>query len=239
MKKIFIFPLMIAMGQYSHAQIVSADMGDEFKEMAKFSSRQTGFEGIQTYSSGIVNGSQFFSPSWSTGSVTTLSGETIGKNYFFLFDKVRQLLFMKWKDSAVVLLVDGDQIRSFMLNTDREHYFVPTSDYDSSIKGRFFEVLANQDNGYTLLKFIKTKFVKADERDIEKQRLGDIYDAFLDETSYFLSYRKAVPEQILLKEKNIKKVLVRAKPKVDAFFSTHTGLVDETLVTDLVLFLNQ
>src|ERR1700722_2618567 len=157
MKGKCLFFVLLSLSQKGFSQLENSAMADEFKEVSKFGIRQTGFEGIQTYNSGIVNGSQFFSPSWSAGTVTTTANETFGKGYSFLFDKVRQELFMKWKDSPVILLADKSQINSFTLHTDKDHCFVASGIYDPSKKGDFFEVLAKSDTGWTLLKQIKTK----------------------------------------------------------------------------------
>jgi hypothetical protein len=222
----------------TYAQIVTDDMGDEFKEMSKFGSRATGFEGFQTYHSTNVEGSQFFSAGWSTGTVTTLSNEHFGKNYFFLYDKVRQELFMKFKDSPVVLLADKKMIAAFTLNTDRTHNFVAAGQYDPSNKGNFFEVLVESDSGYSLFKSIKSKFVKADERDMEKQKLGDIYDSFVDEITYYI-IKDGEVKAFALRKNSILKSLPSMRDKVSAYFSQHEDHpLDETFLIGLTEHLN-
>ena len=239
MKGKCLFFVLLGLSQKGFSQAENLAISDEFKDVSKFGVRQTGFEGIQTYNSGIVNGSQFFSPSWSGGTVTTTRNETFGKGYSFLFDKVRQELFMKYKDSSVILLADKSQISSFTLHTDKDHSFVASASYDPSKKGDFFEVLAKSDTGWTLLKLIRTKFVKGDERDIEKQRLGEIYDSFEDAVTYYLSYKKGLPHQIPLKEKPLLKVLDRDKTKAGIYLAAHKqDRIDEAFMRNLVEFIN-
>jgi hypothetical protein len=226
--------------QKTFSQVENSAMADEFKELSRFGTKQTGFEGIQTYNSGIVSGSQFYSPSWSVGTVTTTANETFGKGYFFLFDKVRQELFMKSKDSSVILLVYKNQIKSFILNTDRAHFFVASALYNSPEQGVFFEVLTKSDEGFTLLKLTKTKFVKGDERDIEKQSLGEIYDSFDDAVTYYFSDNSGMLQLIGLTEKSIKRALGQKNNKASIYFAAHNKEhIDEEFLKTLFEFINQ
>ncbi len=69
---IFIF---YTLSNLLHAQITSPGMRAEFKQITGYGSRQSGFEGIQTYNSGNVIGSQFFYDDWAQGLVTTTNNE--------------------------------------------------------------------------------------------------------------------------------------------------------------------
>jgi hypothetical protein len=239
MRNAILLSVSLAYCAVASAQIVADDMNDEFKEISKYGSRQSGFEGFQTYHSGHVEGNQFFNPTWSTGSVTTISNEQFGKNYMFLYDKVRQELFLKWKDSSFVLLADKNMITGFTLNTDRTHSFVAAGAYDPANKGNFFEVLLKSDKGYSLYKLTKTKFVKADERDMEKQKLGDIYDTFVDEITYYLVKDSVVKTLALRKNSVLKALPPPLKDKVSTFFNQHSGgPLDEELLIGAIEFLN-
>src|SRR5487761_2008614 len=100
MKIIPLLTLSLLAGIPGFSQIENAQMGAEFKEVATNAGRQ--IQGIQTYSSGKVKGCQFFYPTWTSGSITTKNNQVISKNYTFLYDKVRQDVFIKWKDSSVI-----------------------------------------------------------------------------------------------------------------------------------------
>jgi hypothetical protein len=238
MKSIIIISASLLLFSSAYSQVENAEMGADFKEISKFGSRASGFEGFNTYHSGNVEGSQFYFPNWSAGAVITLTNEKIGKNFLFLYDKVRQELFIKMKDSSTVLLADKTQISSFILNTDGTHTFVPSATYDPSHPGNFFEVLVKSEKGYTLLKFVKTKFVKADERDIEKQRLGEVNDSFQDQITYYI-YNNATLQPVALRERNIEKALAPVKDKVSGYFSQHSyQTLDQSLLINLVESLN-
>src|ERR1700738_1136893 len=96
-KYLFIIYVISSMPVVNGQEITSIGMKDEFNSISKFTTAQSGFVGIQTYSSGEVRGSQFFYPTWAPGSINT--GYKINSDkYLFLFDKVRQEVFIKVKD---------------------------------------------------------------------------------------------------------------------------------------------
>jgi hypothetical protein len=220
----------------TYSQISSVGMKSEFKEIASMGRIQSG-EGFQTYNSGNVKGSQFFNETWSTGSVTGTNKVVISNNYLFLYDKVRQELFIKPNDSNLIVLVDKNQILSFTINTDRAHVFYKSSLYDPSQSGNFIEVLVQNDR-YSLLKIIKTDFVKANKNDIEKVKQGEFNDEFVDHLNYYIFSNNKI-EKINLSEYGIRKVMKMEKTKVDDFFSLHQNdEVDESLLINLINTLN-
>jgi len=237
MKSILIISASFLLFSSAYAQVENAEMGADFKEISKFGSRASGFEGFNTYHSGTVEGSQFYFPNWSAGAVFTLTNEKIGKNFLFLYDKVRQELFIKMKDSSTVLLADKTQISSFILSTNGTHTFVPSATYDPSHAGNFFEMLVKNERGYTLLKLVKAKFVKADERDMEKQRLGEIYDSFQDQITYYI-YNNGALQPVTFKERSILKALAPVKDKASGYLNQHSGTVDEPYLISLIEFVN-
>ena len=226
MRKIFliitlVFLAPLAFGQYSP----TTSMQDDFKQMSGYSKRSS-YGSFQSYSSGEVKGSQFFYPTWAKGSVTTINNEVIFKNYMFLFDRVRHELFIVYKpddnDPKEVLQGDKPQIRSFSINTDREHVFVPGRIYATENPGDFYEVLEKNDSAYTLLKYVKTRLVKFDKSDIEKVKRGDMYDEFVDNTTYYIVYRSAKPVKISFREKSIISALPLSKKTViENYFNDH------------------
>lgn len=239
-KYLFIIYVISSMSAVNGQEIPSIGMKDEFNIISKFTRTQSGFEGIQTYSSGEVRGSQFFYPTWAPGSINT--GYKISSDkYLFLFDKVRQQVFIKVKDSNLVLLADRNQIISFTLNTDRQHVFVAAANYAPDKKDQFYEVLAINESGYTLLKQVKTKFAKADTRDMEKMKMGDMSDEFKDEISYFVSYKNGLVQKVDLREKSIKKAYGSSSKNVlEEYFKTHSDAsIDEQFLIDFTHAVNK
>jgi hypothetical protein len=215
MKIISFFTGLLLISSATFSQVESAQIGAEFKEVAK----STGLNGIESYSTGEVKGSQFFYPTWTSGTVTTVHNEVIGKDYSFLYDIVRQQLFIKWKDSSAILLAEKDQTKGFTLNTDKVHTFISASLYNPSDKDDFYEVLSGSTQGYSLLKLTKAKFVKADQTDIMKMKDGENYDEFVNEVTYYISYNGGIPQPITFKAKSIEKAFPALKQKVEAYYN--------------------
>jgi len=217
----------------SSAQVSSVGIRNEFNSITHYGSRQTGFEGLQTYSSHNVNGSQFFNENWSTGSITSQSKEVFSEGYLFLYDKVRQQLFVKQKDSDLVVLIDKNQISSFTINTDKPHLFLPASVFDANDKNDFFEVLVQTDN-YTLFKLIKATFEKANPNDMEKVRQGIFEDAFVDHITYYIYHNNKL-QKIALNENSIRRAFKDQQSVVDDFFGAHENdEITENLLINLI-----
>jgi hypothetical protein len=235
MKKIIFVPVLLFLSTAIFSQVESAQIAGEFKQVLS----NGGTNGIQTYSTGEVKGSQFFVPNWTTGSVTTKNNQVISKNYLFLYDKVRQQLFIKPADSSVILTADKDQVSGFTLDGDQVYNFVAASTYDPSDNTNFFEALTSNSKGYSLLKLIKANFVKADQTDILRMRDGDIYDKFVDDISYYISFNNGLPKKITFKKKDIEKAFPELKSKITGYFDQHGNQsVNESFVTNLVKSFN-
>jgi hypothetical protein len=237
MRKIILFFICSCITAQTQAQVTSAGMGTEFKEISGFGRTQSGFEGLQTYKSGSVIGSQFFNDSWTSGSVTGSNRETISINYLFLYDKVRQDLYIRPKDTNLIILADKNQVVSFVINTDKPHLFNNASIYDPNQKGNFFEMLVENDN-YTFLKLTQATFKKADPNDMEKVKNGEFQDEFVDHVTYYL-YHNNKAEKIKLNEPALRKAFKEQQAKVDDFFSTNSNSeVNEQLAINLVNTIN-
>lgn len=246
MKTSLFFCSLIFLISTVNAQFIpTPSMQSDFKEIAKFSGRQNGYEAVQTYSSGNIKGSQFFFQGFTDGSVTTTNNEVLKGIYQFLFDKVRQEFFIISKsdkrDPPEVLLAEKSQVKSFTLLTDRDHLFVPARTYDPANTVDFYEVLEKDDSGYTLLKSIKTTFVKFDNRDIEKIKRGDFYDEFVDKITYYISYKSSKPQSISLKKRNMINAFPEAKKAaVQSFQEDHSqDDVNEQYLINLVQAVNK
>ena len=246
MKKIIIIIGLALITPFAFSQTNTEVMKGDFKLASANLGRTTGYGTFQSYSSGDVKGSQFFYPTWANGSVTTTNNEVISNNYKFLFDKVRHELFIIYKpgkeDPKEVLQAEKSQLKSFSINTDKDHVFAPGRVYGTENPTDFYEVLSKNDSGYTLLKYIKTSFVKFDTRDIEKVKRGDMYDEFVDKTTYYVAYKTANPQKIgANKEKSVVGAFPTSKKAVvENYFNNHSQQdVNDDFLTKLVETVNQ
>jgi hypothetical protein len=221
-----------------------ASISQDFKQLSSETGRQqSGFENLQSYKSGI-KGNQFFYPGWTAGSVTTNDNKTIdSRDYVYLFDKVRQVLFITGSKTQVktqdnVLTADPDKLKAFTLVTDKPHYFIKASVYDSGLKNDFFEVLIESDN-YSLLKLTTTTLQKADEHDMLAMKNGNFSDEFVDNIVYYI-YHNSKLEKVNLKEYSLRKTLKEEKTKVDNYLNMHQNdEMTEDLLIDLINYLNK
>ena len=213
-------------------------MSVDFKTIAGLGRMQT-TDAFQSYKTGTVTGTQFYNTTWTEGTVTTTGNETIS-NYLLLYDKVRQELFIRPKDSNLIIQADKSQVKAFSLAMDKPHQFVPAAIYDNTIASNFFEVLvpATPGKAYALFKLTKTTFEKADYADMLKVKNGEVTDAFVDNVSYYLLHNGALIK-VQLKEKALRKAFADDTKKVDAFFTLHDGEnFNEGLLIKLVETLN-
>lgn len=230
---------------FGNAQNNNASISEEFKQLASESIPKpgtAGYENLTTFKDNMVSGDQFFYPGWVKGSVTATDNKTIASdNYLFLFDKVRQTLFIKYNtvnaSNNNVLTADPDKLKAFTLITDKPHIFIKASDYDSSIKNDFLELLV-QGTNYTLFKLNKASFEKADEHDMLAMKNGNFSDAFVDHTTYYIYHNNKL-EKVNLQQYSLRKTLKDEKTKVNDYFNTHQNdEMSEDLLIGLVNYLN-
>ena len=180
-------------------------MSQEFIALTKMGGG--GVTAFQSYSSNQVDGSQFFLPDWHKGEVVTNNKDVFNQGFQFVYDKVRQELFIRQKDSALILTGNKEDIKFFKLkNAGNEYLFVNSAMYTDTKPVFFYQVLVSDSSRFTLLKYNKTKFVKADRTDMMKERDGNVYDAFVDENTYYIVKGKSGPEPVQLKTKAVRKV---------------------------------
>ena len=113
--KAFLLPALLITASTAFSQ-TNSNVNQEFTTLSKYG--VGGTTAFQSFKSTQIDGNQFFLPDWEKGEVTTTSKETFAKNLLFVYDKVRQELFIKQRDSSLVLLGNKPDIISF--NVKRE-----------------------------------------------------------------------------------------------------------------------
>jgi hypothetical protein len=89
------------------------------------------------------------------------------------------------------------------------------------------------------LKYTNTKLVKADKTDMMQQHQGNVYDAFVDNYTYYIVKDKNEPKPIQLKIKSFKKVLGDLNIPIDKYLSDHPGSVNENYLVTMIKELNK
>jgi hypothetical protein len=224
----------------SQAATNTLGMTQEFAMLAAHGGSPTSFATFQSYSSPDVDGSQFFFPDWQKGEVVTKNKEVFNTRLLFVYDKVRQELFIRQKDSSLILLGNKEDINSFTLKDGYKEYNFVNSVFYSKIKPEvFYQVLVADSSKLTLLKYIKTSFVRADKTDMMKQREGKVYDAYIDKYTYYIVMGKGELQTVQLKTKSLKKTFADLNINPDHYLNEHTGVIDEDYVIDMVRQLNK
>jgi len=245
MKTIKILPVLVLSAGLLHAQNSTEGvvMGQEFTELAKGQSdviHGISPSAFQSYSSNQVIGSQFFFPSWHAGEIITNRKEVYNAGLEFMYDKVRQQVFVRQKDSTFIILTNKDEVQSFSLRDEnnKKYFFVNTKQFSDARPELYYQILVYDSFKISLLKYIKTSFVKADPNDMLKQKEGEIYDAFVDKEIYYIMNKNRDPLAIQLKSKNLKKVFAELNIPIDKYLDAHPQPVDEEYLIDMVKSLN-
>jgi hypothetical protein len=245
MKTNIILPAFIlsATTLYSQSGTTGVAMGQEFAELAAHGGLNgKGFAAFQSYKSDMVKGSQFFLPDWSKGEVVTIRNEIYYESLQFIYDKVRQELFVRQKDSALILLTNKDEIKSFSLRNDQNEQFnfINSKFYTEERPEVFYQILVYDSAGLSLFKHIKTTLEKADTRDMLKVKEGDINDAFVDKNTYYLLKPKGALTTVQLKTKSLKKSFEELGINIEQYLKNHPqGIPDEEYLVEMVRQLNR
>jgi hypothetical protein len=230
-----------ASGAYAQNGTTGVAMGQEFSELAAHGGLSgKGFAAFQSYSSTDVRGSQFFFPDWTSGELVTKRKEVFNTGLQFLYDKVRQQLFVRQTDSSLILLSNRDEIQSFSLRDGNNHQynFVNSSLFSDERPEVFYQVLVYDSAKLTLLKYIKTTFEKADPQDLMKQNAGEVYDAFVDKNLYYLVWKNGLLNPVQLKTKSVKKVFADIHLDAESYLKEHYQPVDEDFLIEMANHFN-
>lgn len=243
MKKAIIFPALIMSAAALNAQTSNVAMGQEFAELAAHGGLSgKGFASFQQYTSGEEHGSQFFFPEWTNGEVITTRKEVFNEGMQFVYDKVNQELYIRKKDSSLVLQTNKDEIQSFSLKGDDkvQYNFVNSKLFNDEKPQVFYQVLVYDSSRYTLLKYIKTKFVKAPMTEMMNEREGNVYDGYVDKYVYFIvKPDDLILHPVILTAKNIKKVFGELEIPYEVYMNVHPELIDEEYLVKMVSQLNK
>jgi hypothetical protein len=238
MKYKFILPLFLLTVTCCYSQKAGLTEAHEFDQF-----QHAGGGGVSAFKTGVhteADGSQFFLPEWSKGDVTLNSNIIFNSGMMFIYDKVRQEIFIRPEDSSSVLLGNKDDIKTFTLkDAGREYTFVNSIFYTNTKPEVFYQVLVIDPSKLTLLKYTKSTFVRADNSDMMKQREGKVNDAFIDNVTYYISNGKGTLQPIQFKTKSVKKAFAELKVNVDKYLNDHTEPINEDYMIAMVGALNQ
>ena len=232
--------LFCTVNAFSQAGTNTTGMANEFAMLAAHGGSPTSFATFQTYSNNQVEGTQFFISDWRKGEIVMNNKEIFNSGIQLAYDKVRQELFIKQEGTPDVLLGTKEDINSFsLMDAGNKYNFVNSSVYSKIKPDVFYQVLVADPSKLTLLKYTKGTFVKADKTDMMKQREGEIYDAFVDKITYYVSKGNGEPRELQFKTKALKKTFSELNINIDKYISDHPGSIDEDYLVSMVTELNK
>ncbi len=172
--------------------------------------------------------------------MTTIRKEVYGDDLQFIYDKVRQELFVRKTDAEPVLLTNKDEIKSFVLTGENtaQYNFINSKYFSDERPEVFYQVLVYDSSKLSLFKYIKTSLVTANPNDMMKQREGEVYDEFVDKIIYYLEMGKDGFKTVQLKLKSIRNVLNEYNINADAYLNSHPGQLDEKYLIEMIRSLN-
>jgi hypothetical protein len=231
---VFVFYSMIT---FSQAGTNPLSTNQEFATMVAHHSSTSS---IQSFSSGQVDGSQFFLPEWQRGEVVMNDNEVFSSELLFIYDKVRQELFIRQKDSSFLIQGSKEDIYRFSLRVDGRHYnFINSARFSETRPEVYYEVLVEDSAGLSFLKYTKASFVAADKTDMMKMREGAVSDAYVDKITYYIVKGKNEPKPVQLKMKSVKQVMSELGVNPDDYIKSHPGSANEEWLAEMVRQLNQ
>jgi hypothetical protein len=199
-----------------------------------------GVTAFKTNYASDAKGSQFFLPDWETGEVVSTNKETYKLGLQFMYDKVRQELFVRKKGEELVLTANKEEIHSFSLDdgSNGQLNFLNSKVFTDKNPIEFYQILLMDSSKLSLYKLTSTRFVRADPTDMMKEKQGDVRDEFVDKYSYYLANSKKELKPVELKAKSIKKVLEEFQINGEVYLKEHPGPLDEKYLTDMIRSLN-
>jgi hypothetical protein len=185
-----------------------------------------------------TQGSRYLYNSWVDGIVLDTSLAVINTaDFLFNYDKIGKKL-LTTRDKMTIIELNDNVISSFMLKGDTT---IVTFEKVPLISKDFLTVLVKSEVKYSLYRSTKTKFQKADYTNNGVFESGKKYDEFVDEFEDYIIFPGGKQfKKVELKKKSIRETLANEEEKVKQFFSkSESGVINESFLKELILFLNQ
>jgi hypothetical protein len=184
-----------------------------------------------------TKGIRLFFSGWMHGFVVNATDSTIQNPLlFFNYDKIGGSLLLT-KDKHVVIQIAKRSIKSFTIfdELNQPHTFnvIPAID-----TGHFVQLIAGGNN-YSIYKLTKTEFIKSNFSTDGVASSGNHYDEYADENTYYVIGKSGAPQKIALKKKSLKEAFNGDSNKLNQYFSTNSGDIDDNYLKDLGDYMNK
>lgn len=229
--------LLTLTSAYAQSDVNSQTVKDVFTEYGASGAQRTG---VEFHTKDATVGSAYMSKNWTKGSVTNLN-DTVISNPTFLFNYNKMsgaLLVTQDQNTYIELNSNGYKAFTLVDELGVEHRYVRVPGIGAVASA---EEIASGPN-YTLYKYTKTKFKKADFVTDGLTERGNNYDEYVDENEYYVVNNKdksAPVTKIGSKKKTIKDAFGADANKVDQYVAQHKGDLNAAYYKDLADYLNK
>jgi hypothetical protein len=186
-----------------------------------------------------TQGSRYLFNWWVNGTMLDTNLVVINTaDFSFNYDKIGKKL-LATRDKNTIIEINDAAINSFILKTDTS--VTKFERIPAITKKEFLIEVVKNEVKYSLYKSMKTTFQKADYSNNGVIASGKKYDEFVDEFEYYIIFPGGNQfKKVDLKKKSIREALSGEEVKVKQYFSKReSGVVNETFLKELILFLNQ
>jgi hypothetical protein len=184
-----------------------------------------------------TQGSRFLFKDWERGYVINDKDSLVQSAAYLLnYDKIGgKLLFTL--DKATLIAIDDDKLKSFTLfdALNQPHTFVLVPEIDKSL---YVEVIASG-GSYKIYKLTRTEFVKANYRSDGVASTGNNYDEYVDTYTYYVIGKTGVPKKFALRKKSLKDAFSDDPNKINQYFSTNNGDINDDYLKGLGDYMNK
>jgi hypothetical protein len=186
-----------------------------------------------------TQGSRYLFNWWVNGTMLDTNLVVINTaDFSFNYDKIGKKL-LATRDKNTIIEINDAAINSFILKTDTS--ITKFEKIPAISKKEFLIEVVKNEVKYSLYKTMKTTFQKADYTNNGVIASGKKYDEFVDEFEYYIIFPGGNQfKKVDLKKKSIREALSSEEVKVKQYFSkSESGVINETFLKELILFLNQ
>jgi len=186
-----------------------------------------------------THGSRYLFNWWVNGTVLDTNLTVINTaDFSFNYDKIGKKL-LATRDKNTIIEINDAAINSFILKTDTS--ITKFEKIPGIGKKEFLIEVVKNEVKYSLYKSMKTTFQKADYTNNGVIASGKKYDEFVDEFEYYIIFPGGNQfKKVELKKKSIREALSNEEVKVKQYFSkSESGVINESFLKELILFLNQ
>jgi len=184
-----------------------------------------------------THGSRYLFDGWVKGALISTDGAVYNDpSYGFDYDKMEGAVLLS-KDQKSAIQVDNSKIRSFTLydKQDSPENFILLPAIDPA---HYVQVISDGSK-YKIYKLTLTHFVKNNYHNDGMTSIGNNYDEYVDDYSYYVVINGGSPQKVALKRKSLKEVFKNDPDKLNRFFDTTNGDIDDSYLQALGDFMNK